>query len=147
MEIELKLLIAPADVSRLRRFTAPAGWSRSAPKTKNLLSIYFDTDDFALRQQGIALRVRRDGHRWIQTVKGGGSVKAGLHSRIEIEAQVARAHPDFTKITNASHPALAELFASPELRERLHDLVEVAIVVEMVGLHVGHHRHARAQMM
>lgn len=119
MEIELKLLIAPADVPRLRRFTAPAGWTRSAPKAKNLLSIYFDTEDFALRQRGIALRVRRDGHRWIQTVKGGGSVKAGLHSRVEIEAQVAHAHPDFTKIADATNPALAELFASPELRERL----------------------------
>ena len=116
MEIELKLLIAPADVSSLRRFAPPPGWTRTAPKSRNLLSIYFDTDDFALRQRGIALRVRRDGRRWIQTVKGGGSVKAGLHSRVEIEAQVAHAHPDFTKIND---PALSELFASPELRERL----------------------------
>jgi inorganic triphosphatase YgiF len=116
MEIELKLLIAPADVSRLRRFAMPDGWSRTAPKHKKLLSIYFDSEDFFLRQCGIALRVRRDGNRWIQTIKGGGSVKAGLHSRIEVEAQVARDHPDFTKIND---PALSELFASNELRERL----------------------------
>jgi triphosphatase len=116
MEIELKLLIEPADVSRLQRFTMPDGWTRTAPRQRKLLSIYFDSEDFFLRQRAIALRVRRDGNRWIQTVKGGGSVKAGLHSRIEIEAQVAHDHPDFTKI---SDPALSELFASNELRERL----------------------------
>lgn len=116
MEVELKLLIAPEDVSRLRRFAAPAGWSRSVPSHRNLLSIYFDSEDFFLRQRAVALRVRRVGHRWIQTVKGGGSVKAGLHSRIEIEAQVAHPHPDFTKIND---PALGEPFLAPELQERL----------------------------
>lgn len=116
MEIELKLLIAPADVSRLRRFAAPAGWTRGAPQHKHLLSIYFDTEDSFLRQRGIALRVRRDGRRWIQTVKGGGSVKAGLHSRSEFEAQVAHDHPDFTKIDD---PELSALFASPEVLGRL----------------------------
>jgi len=116
MEIELKLLIAPADVARLRRFTVPAGWTRGTPKHKNLLSIYFDTGDLFLRQRAIALRVRRDGQRWIQTVKAGGSAKAGLHSRIETEAGVAHDHPDFTKIDD---PSLAELFHSPELHERL----------------------------
>lgn len=116
MEIELKLLIAPADVPRLRRFAAPAGWSRGAPQHKHLLSIYFDTEDSFLRQRGIALRVRRDGRRWIQTVKGGGSVKAGLHSRNEFEAQVAHDHPDFTKIDD---PELSALFAAPEVQGRL----------------------------
>jgi len=116
VEVELKLLIAPADVSRLRRFTAPDGWSRSAPCQRKLLSIYFDSDDLFLWRRSVALRVRRDGRRWIQTVKGGGSVQAGLHSRIEIEAQVASDHPDFAKI---SDPALGELFQSPELQGRL----------------------------
>lgn len=116
MEIELKLLIAPAAVSRLRRFTVPAGWSRGAPQHKHLLSIYFDTGDFLLRQRGIALRVRRDGRRWIQTVKGGGCVKAGLHSRNEFEAPVAHGHPDLTKIDD---PELCALFAAPEIHGRL----------------------------
>ncbi len=116
MEIELKLLIEPADVSRLRRFAVPAGWSRGAPQHKHLLSIYFDTGDFFLRQHGVALRVRRDGRRWIQTVKGGGSVKAGLHSRHEFEAPVAHGHPDLTKIDD---PGLCALFAAPEVFGRL----------------------------
>lgn len=119
MEVELKLLIAPADTIRLRRFTLPDGWTRGAPKHKNLLSIYFDTDDLFLQQHSIALRVRRDGMRWIQTVKVGGDVKSGLRSRIEIEAQVAHDHPDFTKI---DEPSLTERFLSPELQRSLRPL-------------------------
>ena len=116
MEIELKLLIAPADTPRLRRYRAPAGWSRGASAHRKLLSVYFDSADFFLRRRGIALRVRRDGRRWIQTVKGGGSVKAGLHSRIEIEAEVASDQLDFTKIDDT---VLDGMFQSPELQERL----------------------------
>jgi len=123
MEVELKLLIAPDDASRLRRFTLPEGWLHGAPTRKNLLSLYFDTPDFSLRRQGIALRVRRDGRRWIQTVKGGGSVQAGLHSRFELETPVAHDHPDFTKIDD---PALNVLFAALEVRDRL----ETAFVTE-----------------
>jgi inorganic triphosphatase YgiF len=119
METELRLQIAPADIVRLRRFALPDGWTRSAPKYKNLLRIYFDTDDLFLKQRAIALRVRRDGRRWIQTVKVGGGVKDGLHNRIEAEVQIAHDHPDFTKIDD---PALAELFLSPELQGRIRPL-------------------------
>jgi len=119
MEIELKLLIEPADAPRLRRFIAPAGWSRSAPSHRKLLSIYFDTEDFFLKQRGIDLRVRRDGNQWIQTVKGDGNVKAGLHSRTEIEMPVAFDHFDFTKI---DAPALRQLFSLPELQGRIKAL-------------------------
>lgn len=116
MEVELKLLVAPTDVSRLRRFVLSPGWQRSKPRTQKLHSIYFDSPDFFLKQRAIALRVRRVGNRWIQTLKSGGDVKAGLHSRVEIEAQVAHDHPDFTKITD---PELLELLLSPQLDGKL----------------------------
>lgn len=109
MEIELRLLIAPADMARLRRFTLPGGWTRGAPKHKRQLGTYFDTEDSLLRQRGVVLRVRRDGRRWIQTV-------ACRQERIEIEAQVASDHPDFSKIDD---PALNGLFLSPELQQRI----------------------------
>jgi len=63
--------------------------------------------------------VRRSGRQWIQTVKGGGSVLAGLHQRDEWEAPVAHDTPDFTKITD---PGLIRLFAREDLRQRLHPL-------------------------
>lgn len=116
-EIELKLLIDPDDVSRLRRHALVRKLCPDGPRTRKLLSIYFDTDDFFLKNSGMALRVRRDGRGWIQTVKGGGSVRAGLHQRDEWEAPVRQDRPDFTKLTD---PALVELFADPVLRQRLH---------------------------
>ncbi len=116
-EIELKLLIDPADIPRLRRHPLLKTLCPSGPKTRKLTSIYFDTDDFVLKNRDIALRVRRSGRQWIQTVKGGGSVRAGLHQRDEWEAPVAQSTPDFTKITD---PGLIRLFAGEELRQRLH---------------------------
>lgn len=116
-EIELKLLIDPADIPRLRRHPLLKALCPSGPKTRKLTSIYFDTDDLALRSQAIALRVRRSGRQWIQTVKGGGSVQAGLHQRDEWEAPVSNSTPDFTKIAD---PGLIRLFAREDLRQRLH---------------------------
>ena len=118
-EVELKLLIAPADIPRLRRHPLLKTLCRSGPNTRRLTSIYFDTDDFVLKNQSIALRVRRSGRKWIQTVKGGGSVQAGLHQRDEWEAPVAHGTPDFSKLTD---PALIRLFAADELRQRLHPI-------------------------
>jgi triphosphatase len=94
MEIELKLLIDPAAAAALRRHPLLRAHAAGKPVARQLTSIYFDTPDCHLRQQGIALRVRRIGRGWVQTLKGGGGVSAGLHSRDEWEAPVARAAPD-----------------------------------------------------
>lgn len=116
-EIELKLLIDSADIPKLRRRPLLKALCPAGPKTRKLHSVYFDTDDFFLKNKGIALRVRRDGRGWIQTVKGGGSVRAGLHQRDEWEAPVAHDRPDFTKL---SDPGLMALFSDEALRQRLH---------------------------
>jgi inorganic triphosphatase YgiF len=67
-------------------------------------------------QQGIALRVRRAGGRWVQTVKGGGTVQAGLHERVEIETEVAGPYPDCTRIPDHT---LTRIFSSRELCAQL----------------------------
>ena len=43
----------------------------------------------------MALRLRHAGRQWLQTLKGGGSVKAGLHQRNEWEVQVRGPELDF----------------------------------------------------
>ncbi len=115
-ETELKLRL-PADcVARLQRNPLLKSLSISRPVRQQLYSVYYDTPNFDLKRHGVALRLRRSGKRWVQTIKGGGSVAAGLHQRDEWEAPVLKAQPDFTKITD---PALIKLFAATELRERL----------------------------
>jgi len=81
-EIELKFELAPRAHAAFRRLPALAG---TRPRTTQLKATYFDTPDFALRRREMALRLRRVGRRWIQTLKAGRSGAGGLHAREEWE--------------------------------------------------------------
>ncbi|MGH8670625.1 MAG: CHAD domain-containing protein [Burkholderiales bacterium] len=116
MEVELKLRVAPNAVARLQRhriFQPPAC---APPLRRRVLSTYFDTPQLELREQRIALRLRRMGGQWYQTVKDGGEAVAGLHQRGEWETRLARNEIDLDVIAD---PRLKELFASPRLRAAL----------------------------
>ena len=115
-ETELKLRLPPECVVRLQRNPLLKSLSISRPVTQKLYSVYYDTPHLDLKRHGLALRLRRSGKRWVQTIKGGGSVTAGLHQRDEWEAPVLKAQPDFTKITD---PALIKLFSATSLRAQL----------------------------
>ena len=93
MEIELKLLVDPADADRLLRSAALRTTDKQ--QKKHLENIYFDTPDGQLQAGLIGLRLRRDGDNWLQTLKGGGGTVGGLHSRQEIEYPVAGPTLDF----------------------------------------------------
>ncbi|MFO1304890.1 MAG: CHAD domain-containing protein [Burkholderiales bacterium] len=86
-ETELKLRIAPDAVAALARHPAVKAVKRGNARTSRLTSTYFDTADAALASEGVALRLRRDGRRWIQTVKGpaDGRASGGLSARPEFE--------------------------------------------------------------
>ena len=84
MEIELKLRLSAVQARRL--VTHPT-FADCAPRKFRLLNTYYDTADFALRERGIALRLRRKGWAvWLMTVKGGDSGAGGLAQRVEWEA-------------------------------------------------------------
>jgi len=118
-EIELKLRLPPNCVARLQRNPLLKSLNVSSPLTRKIYSVYYDTPDFDLRRNGVAFRLRREGKRWVQTIKGGGSAIAGLHQREEWEAPVLKAQLDFTKI---SDPTLITLFSAASLREQLRPL-------------------------
>ncbi|WP_417771643.1 CHAD domain-containing protein [Stappia sp.] len=99
-ETELKLELDKADLQRLKKAAAPAGFSVARAVTRPLASIYFDTPDLALKRAKWSLRVRRIGNDWIQTVKAGTGVVAGLSRPREYEVEVAAPVPDLTRIAD-----------------------------------------------
>jgi len=113
-ETELKLSISPDALKSVREH--PLIKQGDPPITRKLRSTYFDTPDLDLWRRGITLRVRHDAGRWIQTVKGGGTVQGGLHRRLELETQLARPSPDCLAVTEHG---LSRLFSSRRLRARL----------------------------
>jgi triphosphatase len=116
VEIELKLRLPQSCIPRLQRSSLLKSLSVSRPVTRKLYSIYYDTPTLDLKKKNVALRLRRDGRRWVQTVKGGGDVAAGMHQRQEWETPVLKAQPDLTKISGTS---LADFFHIGMLREEL----------------------------
>jgi inorganic triphosphatase YgiF len=76
-EIELKFQVPAHRVAALARAVATAGAKRVP-----LRATYFDTADRRLAAAGLALRVRKEGRRWVQTLKGAGD---GIWQRLEHE--------------------------------------------------------------
>lgn len=95
IETELKLHISPEHLQRLKRHPFLRSLTSDRARTQKLTSIYYDTPDLVLRRHAMALRLRNVGEQWIQTLKGGGQVSAGLHQRNEWEAPVPSEQLDF----------------------------------------------------
>lgn len=79
IEVELKLAITPAAVRRAAR----APLFATSGSTHSHAATYYDTPEQALRAAGISMRVRREDHVLVQTVKVGGSAPTGLARRAE----------------------------------------------------------------
>lgn len=79
-EIELKLALVKGSLARARRAFGDVYFVET-----NLKDVYFDTPDGALRRRGLVLRLRRDGDRWLQTLKATGSGHGVVPARGEWE--------------------------------------------------------------
>ena len=112
-EVELKFELDPAARQRFSRSAALAG---ARPRRLSMASIYFDTPQCDLARGQMALRMRREGRRWMQTLKAGASGAGGLHSRDEWE--FARPGPELDLALFADTP-LAGVDAPESLHERL----------------------------
>lgn len=121
-EVELKLAIADGAMAALRR--DPLIARPLSHGSARLLNQYFDTPGLILRRRGIALRIRKSGRIWLQTVKLTGTVEGGLSTRPEWEQRFA-GHFDFSAIDDVAlrrllereQPHLAVVFATDFRRE------------------------------
>lgn len=115
-EIELKLSAAPDVIEVLAR-SAPMGQAgRGRRVFKNLESTYFDTSDLRLRNRGFALRVRKDGNRYVQTMKASLEAGGAIARRAEWECAVPGPAPDLASIDDAEARARLGLILPGELR-------------------------------
>ena len=109
-ETELKLAIPIQAGTLLREHTA-LGQAVSFD-SKTLQNVYYDTKDLQLNQARVALRIRKAGDRFIQTLKTSGSGSGGLHERGEWEWELSKPELDLSLIDDTLLPAplnLAEL--------------------------------------
>ena len=77
LETELKFQVPPGRRAALRRAVATPRVERT-----RLQAVYADTPDHRLAAAGLALRLRKEGRVWVQTLKGRGD---GLMQRLEHE--------------------------------------------------------------
>ncbi len=112
-EIELKLALSPQDVAAFRKAAPLAG---TRPRRRKRTSIYYDTPDCDLEKGGMALRLRKSGRQWTQTLKGGASGRGGLHERAEWETHRPDATIDLTALQGTALDAVAK---DPGVGERL----------------------------
>lgn len=103
-EVELKLSISPNFVTENFKIEDLSVLKKAESKgQEQLLSIYYDTPDLALKAAQIALRTRRTPQGWVQTIKYGGHVIAGLHTRQEIEFPIVDESPRLTGLDALPH--------------------------------------------
>jgi adenylate cyclase len=87
VEVEIKLALPEAAQRSFLRH--PLLKRAASRKTERLINVYYDTHTLELHKRGIALRLRRQGLRWLQTVKCAGRSAAGLTARPEWEIPYA----------------------------------------------------------
>ena len=128
VETEIKLELPSPEVTRLNKLAFLRG-AKTAKRDQEV-SIYFDTDKFALRESKVMFRVRRIGRRYIQTIKAPGN---GLLDRNEWETELKDRKPDFDAVRNTA----LEPLLTKKLRRQLRPVFETRVRRTTYPLKVG----------
>jgi inorganic triphosphatase YgiF len=120
-EIELKLQCDPAALERVRHSRALAHVKRGRANAKVLRSVYFDTEDFALMKNGLALRVREVGGKRVQTLKTDSEGKGPATDRGEWEATLSASGdgPDLNRLPAALRARIRKAAGAEAISPRL----------------------------
>jgi triphosphatase len=101
IETELKLDI---DSKYIKQFLQHPLLKKTIYTTQDLYNIYFDTYEHDLLRNGIGLRVRRIGDKWMQTIKTANQAVNGLHQRQEWEVEINSDTPEYDKFPAKALP-------------------------------------------
>lgn len=109
-ETEIKLRVSRETLAALREHPLLKKRNKSGWEQRELYNQYFDTPSRDLAAAKVALRLRRDGDQFIQTLKTRGQSVAGLSERNEWDWYLSKAKLDLKKLDESCWPAaLAEL--------------------------------------
>jgi inorganic triphosphatase YgiF len=141
-EIELKFAVAP---SELQKFESVRGAGRKSPKEEDLISIYFDTPKHKLARNGVSLRVRHNGGKFLQTIKSVGS--NGTFKRGEWEHKIKGDVPDVRK----THGTPLAPLLTKKFKRRLKPIFEtrirrITVPVRRNGSHIEMARWTRGEV-
>ena len=150
-EIELKLFAAAAALDLLRAHPDVAAIALGPWRHARLVNRYFDTAERALATHRMALRLRRIGRRWVQTLKASAHADAGFSTRHEWEMDVAGARLELDRLADTPLAQLGSLealvqrlaprFSTNFLREsrrlRFEDGTEVELALDVGTIAAG----------
>ncbi|PAU58799.1 adenylate cyclase [Pseudomonas sp. PIC25] len=109
-ETEIKLRASRETLAALREHPLLKKRNKSGWERRELFNQYYDSAERDLAQAKVALRLRRDGEQYIQTLKSRGQSVAGLSERNEWDWYLDKPKLDPKKLTDDCWPAsLAEL--------------------------------------
>ncbi|SDH05271.1 Inorganic triphosphatase YgiF, contains CYTH and CHAD domains [Pseudomonas benzenivorans] len=126
-ETEIKLRASRDTLSALREHPLLKKRNKSGWEQRELFNQYFDTPNRDLAQAKVALRIRRDGEHFIQTLKTRGQSVAGLSERNEYDWYLDKAKLDPKKLDDNCWPAalagldkkqLKPIFSTDFVRQR-----------------------------
>lgn len=148
-EIELKLELPRAALAALRRNPLVAG-AQKLGTTVTLENTYYDSEDLALRALKIAVRTRRQGRIWLQTVKCAAESTGGLSSRPEWEQGFDGAFdfsaiddPKVRGILDEQAPELVPVFSTRFRRETRRytpdDRSSILLMIDVGEIVAGEH--------
>lgn len=136
MEIEFKFQIPP---DRLK--AAETALRRGTVVRTRLQARYFDTADQALAAEGIVLRLRKEGRRWVQTVKAtGDNALHRLEHNVDLGTAAGSTSPAIdpqrhqgTPVGDRLAKVLAASGAAPLVERQSTDIVRLTRDVRVTG--------------
>lgn len=98
----MKLHLDPRDLGRVPALPALREHADGEPVVRDLHTVYFDTPDLRLYANGVALRVRREDGRFIQTLKTVNSATSGDSAAVAVRKEwdwtIAGPEPDLAPL-------------------------------------------------